>query len=204
MATQPIITRSVVSQIISILDYCYRLGVEAAREVEDEGLAREFIERTSKPGVYGLFSDNPVYVTWQEWTLRLMAKARSRCWNGGMVQYLNRMGRFSNNYLSCLIPISQVFHNRGISDYLNTPSAADFVQFQGRTRVWWTKNGLKPVNNRTWVDELQIISFDLERRDAEVWERETATQAKKVALTAKQYEMFRRSVGLVTVNNMGY
>ena len=204
MATQPIITRGVVSQIISILDYCYRLGVEAAREVEDEGLCREFLDCTKEPGVYGLLSENPVYITWQEWTLRLMAKARSTSWNGGMVQYLNRMGRFSNNYLSCLIPLSQVFHNRGISDYLNAPTAVDFAMFQSKSRVWWTKNGLKAVNNRTWVDELQMICFDLERRDAEVWERETAIKAKKVALTQKQYEMFRRSVGLVMVNNMGY
>ena len=204
MSTQPIITKAVLSRMLSLLDYCYRLGVESAREVEDEGLCREFLERTKEPGVYGLLSENPVYITWQEWTLRLMAKARSTSWNGAMVQFLNRMGRFASNYLSCFLPCSMVFYCRGVSDYINAQGAVDFAMFQGRSRVWWTKNGLKPVNNRTYVDTIQLLTFDLQRRDAEVWERETAIKAKKVALTQKQYEMFRRSVGLVTVNNMGY
>lgn len=180
------------------------MGVESARELEDEGLAREFLERTKEPGVYGLLSATPLYTTWQEWTLRLMSKARSTCWNGAMMQFFNRMGRFGTNYLSAFMPISQMFYNKGISDYLNAPNAVDFALFQSRSRVWWTSKGLKNVNPRQWVDELQLMSFDLERRDAVVWERETAFMAKKVALTAKQYEMFRRSVGIVTVNNTGY
>lgn len=204
MSTPPIIDKPTVSRMISLLDWVYRLGVESAREVEDDGLCREFLERTKEPGVYGLLSDNPTYITWQEWTLRLMSKARSTCWNGAMVQFFNRMGRFASNYLSAFLPCSLMFYRRGISDYLNAPTAVDFAMFQSKSRVWWTKSGLKPVNNRTYVDELQLISFDLSRRDAEVWERETAIKAKKVALTEKQYEMFRRSVGLVTVNNMEY
>ena len=52
MATQLVITRDLVYRMISLLDYCYRLGVEAAREVDDEGLAREFLGRTQQAGVY--------------------------------------------------------------------------------------------------------------------------------------------------------
>lgn len=196
MATQPIITRSTISQLISLLDYCYRLGVEAAREVEDEGLCREFLERTQEPGVYGFLSDSPVYVTWQEWTLRLMAKARSTSWNGTMMKFFQRLGRFGSNYLSAFLPCSMVFYCRGVEDYINAPTAADFALFRSKSRVWWTKNGLKNVNVRTWVDKIQLLTFDLSRRDAEVWERETAYEAKKVALTAKQYEQFRRAVGV--------
>ena len=200
MATQPIITRDIVSKMISLLDYCYRLGVEAARELEDEGLAREFLERTQEPGVYGLLSASPVYITWREWTLRLMAKARSTCWNGTMMKFFSRMGRFGSNYLSAFLPISQVFYNKGVSDYLNAPGAVDFAIFQGQNRVWWTAKGLKKANSIEWVDELQLVSFDLERRDSAILESETAYNAKKVALTPKQYEMFRCRVGLAISN----
>lgn len=203
MATQPTVTKNLVSQMISLLDWVYRLGVESAREVEDEGLCREFLERTKEPGVYGLLSETPVYTTWEEWTLRLMAKARSTSWNGSMVKFFTKMGKFSANYLSAFLPCSLMFYRRGIEDFINAPAAADFAMFQSRTRVRWTMSGLKPVNNRTWVDELQMMCFDLERRDAEVWERETKYEAKKVALTTKQYEMFRRSVGLAALNNIG-
>ena len=200
MATQLVITRDLVYRMISLLDYCYRLGVEAAREVDDEGLAREFLGRTQQAGVYGLLSASPVYIGWKEWCLRLMSRARSMSWSGSMTRFFSCMGRFGANYLSVFLPISQAFYNRGVSDYYDAPNGADFALFQSRSRVWWTSKGLKSVKPRTWVDELQMVSFDLERRDAEVWGRESVYNAKKVALTSKQYEMFRRSVGLVIGN----
>lgn len=196
MATQPVITREVVSKMISLLDYCYKLGVGAAHDLQDEGLTMEFLQRTSEAGVYGILSDNPIYTTWQEWMLRLMAKARSTSWNGAMVQFFNRMGAFGTNFLSAFMPVSFYFYRRGMEDYIKAPDAVDYNIFVGKTRVWWTSKGMKNVNNREWVDTLQLISFDLERRDNAVLESQTPYQAKKIALKPNQYDMFRRCVGL--------
>lgn len=197
MSTQPTVTKDTIAKMISLLDWCYRLGVEAAYDLQDEGLAREFVGRTSKPGVYGFLTEEPVYITWQEWTLRLMAKARSTSWSGSMNRYFNAMGRFGANYLSAFLPLTQVFLCKGVNDYYSAPSGADMAMFNSKTRVWWTPKGLRTIKNDEWVSELQMQSYDLERRDAEVWESNTAYEAKKVALTAKQYCMFRRCVGLV-------
>lgn len=199
--TPPTIDKTIVSKMISLLDWCYRLGVEAAHALQDEGLAREFLERTKEPGVYGFLSDEPVYITWKEWTLRLMAESRSTCWNGSMMRFFNRMGAFGANYLSAFLPISQVFLNKGVEDYLKSPNAADFSMFNSKNRIWWTEKGLRSISNREWVDTLQLISFDLERRDGAIWESQTPTQAKKIALKPSQYEIFRRCVGVVMLRN---
>jgi len=198
MATPIIITRDVVNKMLSLLDYCYKLGVEAAHTLLDEGLAREFLERTKEAGVYGLLSDSPIYTTWQEWMLRLMARARSTSWNGAMSHFLGKLGRFGANYLSCFLPVSFVYYRRGIEDYINAPEAVDYGVFCGKTRVRWTKKGLKNVGVTEWVDEIQLLTFDLARRDSAIWEAESATvyQAKQIALTSKQYEHFRMAVGL--------
>lgn len=187
--------------MISLLDWCYRLGVTAAHDLDDEGLCKEFLEQTEKPGVYGFLSESPIYITWQEWTLRLMAQARSTSWNGSMKQYFERMGYFGANYLSAFVPLSQVFYNKGVKDYLAAPNASDMALFNAKNRVWWTAGGLRKIGNEEWVSELQMYSFDLERRDKEVWDKETAYEAKKSALTARQYDMFRKCVGIVARTN---
>ncbi len=198
MATQPIITRDTMNKMLSLLDYCYRLGVETAHGLQDEGLAREFLERTKAPGAYGILSESPIYTTWQEWMLRLIAKARSTSWNGAMSQFMGKIGRFGANYLSAFLPVSFLYYRRGIEDYVNAPEAADYNVFCGKTRVRWTKKGLKNVNPQEWVQAIQLDCFDLERRDNAILEAEGQTEykAKRIALTPKQYEHFRMAVGL--------
>ncbi len=186
------------NKMLSLLDYCYKLGVETAHGLQDEGLAREFLERTKAPGAYGILSENPIYTTWQEWMLRLIAKARSTSWNGAMSQFMGKIGRFGANYLSAFLPVSFLYYRRGIEDYVNAPEAADYNVFCGKTRVRWTNKGLKNVSPQEFVDDIQLLTFDLERRDQAVRDTEASTpyQAKKITLTPRQYEFFRTAVGL--------
>lgn len=202
MSTPPIITKDTVSRMVSLLDWCYRLGVQSAYELqEDEGLIREFLERTSQPGVYGFLTETPIYIDWQEWTLRLMAKARLTSWNGSMAKFFDRMGRFGSNYLSVFLPLSQVFHNKGIRDFMAAPMAADINALPAKHRSWWTPKGLRTISNTEWVSELRMVCYDLERRDTPLWQSLTPAYAKKVALKPKHYEMFRRCVVLVMMRD---
>lgn len=197
-----IINKTVITRLVSLLDWTYKLGVKAAHELEDEGLTRDFLEKANKPGVYGLLSEEPLYIDWQEWSLRLMHTALRLKSNAPIKTYFNKMGRFGNNFLSCFLPISMIFYCRGIKDYMAAPGAVDYAIFEGRTRVTWTPEGLRPIDKRIMVNELQMISYDLERRDIKVWESETFATAKKIALPPKHYQIFRRAVGLQLVGNL--
>ena len=75
MATQPLIDRDTASKIITILDFVYSLGVEDCHYKQDEGLAREFLEKTSEQGRYGLLGKE-IYFDWFEWELQLKRAAR--------------------------------------------------------------------------------------------------------------------------------
>lgn len=203
MASQTIITRSVALNIISLADYCYRKGVEDAYNIADEGLAREFLEKVSKTGVYGFLNEDGYTMSWKEWTLRLMAKSRMTNWNGQMTRYFSLIGsKVNQNYLGAFIPISEAFYAKGVRDYIDNPHGCDFQLFQSKLRVFWTAKGLQNIKNRRYIDEIQLCAFDLERRDEAVWNSNTKYDATKLgAMTSKQYEMFRRSVGLAMVNN---
>lgn len=203
MATTPVISRTIALNIISLVDYCYRKGVEDAHRIQDEGLARQYIEKMEEVGVYGFLNEDGCIMDWKEWTLRLMAKVRMTSWNGPMTRYFQLVGaKVNQNYLGAFIPISQRFYVNGVRDYTNAPDGTNWEQFKGRTRAKWTEKGLLRVNNRRYVDEIQLCTYDLKRRDSKIWEEKGFYEAKKIgAITEKQADWFIRAVGLAMIDS---
>ena len=200
--TQTIVTRQVALNIISLVDYCYRKGVEDAYRLQDEGLAREFIGKSAEVGVYGFLCEDSYTMTWKEWTLRLMAQSRITAWNGHMVRYFSMLGNYINqNYLGCFVPISQRFYVDGVKDYTDAPHGCDFDAFKDKSRVRWTAKGLQNLNIRRYVDEIQLCAFDLQRRDRAIWEDDKYYAKRIGAMTPKQYEFFIRTIGLALINS---
>lgn len=199
---RPIIDRGVALSTISLVDYCYRKGVEDAHRIGDEGLAREFLDKVSQTGVYGFLNEDGITMNWKEWTLRLMAQARMTSWNGAMTRYFSLIGsRPNQNYLGAFIPVSEAFYAKGVRDYVDNRQQFDYALFQEKTRVFLTAKGFQNVNNRRYIDEMQLCAFDLQRRDAEVWANTTAYEAKKMgAMYSKQYDWFIRAVGLAILS----
>lgn len=195
---RPVIDRAVALSTISLMDFCYRKGVEDAHRAGDEGLAREFLDKVSQAGVYGFLNEEGFTMCWKEWTLRLMAQARMTSWNGAMTRYFSLIGsRPNQNYLGAFIPVSQAFYAKGVRDFVDNRDGCDYALFRERTRVFWTAKGLRNVNNRRYIDEIQLCCFDLQRRDSAVWESKTPYEANKLgAMKAQHYEWYRRAMGL--------
>ncbi len=196
MAIQPIITPAAIGQMVSLLDWCYKMGVNDARGCADEGLVREFCDKVSQPGVFGFITDDYT-INWQEWSLRLLSRARMKSWNGAMRRYFNLAGKFGQNWLSCFFNFAEVWYCKGLKDYTEAPDGCDMAVFNGQNRVYWTAKGIKKVNNRHYVDELQLESFSLERRDTSIWEGNAEYDARKQgALKPRHYQFWRAAVGL--------
>lgn len=201
MATQPIITKDVITKTISLLDWCYRLGVRQARELNDEGAAREFLDTHNEVGVYGFLSDG-LNVGVLEWQLRLQKEARLTSMFGSMYQYFLRMGRFSANYLSCFLPIAQMWHNLGVQDYIDNPHACDWAVFDSKTRVRWSKKGLLNIKAKEYVEMVQLQCFDLQRKHAAyLTEHADDYKARKVAIKEQHWTWYIRAVGLALTSN---
>lgn len=199
--TEVTMTRSVVLKLLWLLDYCYKLGVTHAEDADDEGLAREFIANTNEAGIYGFLDAerDVTYIGWQEWMLRLQSKAQMSVWNGILTKYFQRLGRFGANYFSAILPLTMRIYCKGVSDWLAAPGAADIEKFKAKQRVWWTEQGLRQYQVQRMADWAKLECFDLERRDAEVLERETVAMGRKIALRPRCYEMFRRAMGLALI-----
>lgn len=199
--TQPIVTRDTILRMIGLLDWCYRLGVRQARELNDEGAAREFLDTHNEVGVYGFLSDG-LNVGVLEWQLRLQKEARLTSMFGSMYQYFLRMGRYGQNYLSCFLPIAQMWHNLGVQDFLDNPQSCDYAVFDGKTRVRWTKRGLINLKAREYVEMIQLQCFDLQRKHAEyLAEHADDYKAWKTALPERHWQWYIRAVGLALTSN---
>lgn len=199
--TRPIIDRDTILKSISLLDWLYRLGVKQARELGDEGAAREFLDTHSEVGVYGFLSDG-LNVGVLEWQLRMMKEARLTSMYGSMYQYFQRMGKFGQNYLSCFLVVAQMWHNLGVSDYLDNPNSCDYAVFDGKTRVRWTKRGLINLKAKEYVETIQLQCFDLQRKHAEyLAEHADDYKARRTALPERHWQWYIRSVGLALTSN---
>lgn len=196
---QPIITTQVARSIISLVDYCYRLGVFDAYEVGDEGLAREYLGEVSKVGVYGFLNDDFQAIDWEEWMLRLLAGARNTSWRSVMASLYSMVGKRPNNsYIGAFVPISQMFYAKGVRDYSNYSNSCNIEVFRGRTKTQWTARGLISFSIPRYADEIQLACYDLARRDEKaIEEAESKIKATKSgALIRRQYERFIRAVSL--------
>lgn len=190
------IDRHMVQKMVSLLDWCYRLGVKQAYHVNDDGLAIEFVEKHREVNVYGfLVDDYDVGVV--EWQLRLLCEARRCSLYGAMYRYFEHMGRYGMNFLSCFIPVAQEWYNMGVEDYTTAPYACSMEEFNDAARVRWSGDGLLKVRLEDYVQTIQLQCFGLKRKHDEYLQTYGCTPANKhKALVPKRWDMFIRALGI--------
>lgn len=193
---QGTISRTMVHKMISLLDWCYRLGVKHAYRVNDDGLALEFIEKHREVGVYGFMTDN-YNISVVEWQLRLLCEARRCSLYGVMYSYFEFMGRYGANFLSCFIPVAQEWYNMGVEDYTAAPSACMMDEFDYVTRVRWSGDGLLKVKIEDYVQMIQLQCFGMKRQHDEFLQTYGHVSADRhKALVPRRWDMFIRAIGM--------
>lgn len=208
MAKPPLIDVKIVRNVIRILDWCYRMGVRDARNAQDEGLCYEFLDKTSKAGVYGFLTDD-FTIDWIEWSSRLRLQAMRISLNNPMNEYFRLMGNFNVTYLCCLLPLTQHFYGLGVADFCNAPNGCEMAIFEDKTRVFWTEKGCRAIKLMEYKNLLQAILPALKRRDKQVWddwadkrasldryERAKMPHPKHIAIKPKFYDTYSRAMGL--------
>lgn len=190
------ITRHMVFKMISLLDWCYQLGVKHAYHTNDDGLALEFVEKHREIGTYGFLTDE-YDISVMEWQLRLLCEARRCSLYGAMYTYFECMGRYGANFLSCFIPVAQEWYNMGVEDYTAAPSACMIDEFSDASRVRWSGDGLLKVRIEDYVQTIQLQCFGMKRQHDEYLQTYGSTSANRhKALVPRRWDMFIRALGI--------
>lgn len=192
MAERPVIDTRTVNAMLSLLDWAYRKGISDAIAADDEGLCREYLEKTEPIGAFGFLGDDYL-VSWDEWCLRIIMQVRMTNWNGIMAQYLNRAGRYGSSYLSVFYVLIKLWLRMGVKDYLSNPKGCNKAVFDEKTRSFWTKSGLRGYSRIVAIDTVQVQCFNLERECMNILDNHTPKEAKQMgAFQPKQIDLFRK------------
>lgn len=193
---QGTINRHMVQKMMSLLDWCYRLGVKQAYHVNDDGRAIEFVEQHREIGVYGFLTDD-YNIDVVEWQLRLLCEARRGSLYGSMYSYFEYMGRYGANFLSCFIPVAQEWYNMGVEDYTAAPYACSMEEFDDLTRSRWTNDGLLKMRMEDYVQTIQLQCFGLKRKHDEYLQTfGCVSENRRKALKSRRWDMFIRALGI--------
>lgn len=193
------ITKTMVWQMFSMLDWCYHRGVEDAHRLDDPYVAIGYLGKDEDAADFAWLGQD-YRVCWQEYLLTLISRAARTAWKGYMRRYFDSISRYGSSYLSCFVPLTLIWYKRGVADYINNPDTCDMGAFMSRTRVYWTAKGIRNVDCQNYVEEIQYHAFLLERRDREIWENNTeAVSHRKGAMKPTYYHTFRSVVKLAAM-----
>ena len=183
--------RDVLSHVVRLFDEMYRKGYMDAYLVRDDGRIFEFIESTSKVGVYGVLTDG-YYMSWFEYKLRLNQHIIKWTRRGVMQQILDGIQRMlAGNMTSCILPLAQSFYNAGAESYLKYQERIMAITIQTKRRYRVTSAGGKILTDRDVIYEIQQKCLDLKRRDSAVLEDEYSDyKTKREAIKPFKYDQF--------------
>jgi hypothetical protein len=167
---------------------CYKLGVNDAYALNDEGLCRQNIENTKRTGYFGRVGDDIAHDALY-WQLRLKDEVYRAGFYYPFDRYLLMMGRFGRNYLSVAIVIAQDFYNKGVADYCDHASSFDIEHFNATSRAFMMPKGnIQSISGNELIERIQLMTFVREHAD---------TNGEAVTpLKPHQYDLFRRCVGI--------
>lgn len=206
MAKQPLLEPADVSKLITLFDRMYKLGIEDANEHSyDEGLCREHIETTNKPGHFGLIRDGFISDA-LDWQLTLQKQANRLSIYKRIYRMFIRMGAWAKStYYSCILPVAQDFYNLGIEDYFAHPNADTLATFMEERRIRW---GGKRADNFYFVEKIQEFCGKRMRSEASALDnfvepRENTHQrisdddVRRCVLRDRWWKTFRQAVAVV-------
>lgn len=183
--------RDILSQVVRLFDDMYRKGYMDAYLVRDDGRIFEFIENTSKVGVYGILTDGYL-MSWFEYKLRLnqhIYKWSRRAVMQKIFDGIRKM--YGGDMTSCIIPLAQSYYNSGAEAYLRYQERIMAMTMQTKRRYRATEVGGKIMSDRDIICEIQQKCLELKRRDMAVIEDEyTHYKTKRDAIKPQKYDQF--------------
>lgn len=182
-----IITQGVAAMLLRLFDAMYKRGVNDAAMCGDNGMMREFLAKTSEPGVFGILDDD----TSDDW-IYFQIQVEREIWEKGFrepyMRYCRNMGRYGRNYLSVGFLCALDWYRMGIQHYMEY-GCKNMAMFNTRQKVYLTKGGeTAKMSNERMVSDTQDMCFKRKKIDS--------MSESKWALSGFQYMNFVKGIGI--------
>lgn len=131
------INRTSAPNIIRLLDYCFKKGVQEASEFEDDYTAKEWLEEKLSTGGYGLLSEDSVDFDWKRWRFTLYRWCRDRRLNSLAENYIDKIRTYQATFAFAILPITMRFYLMGVQEWLEYPNGLNMALFKQNQKIHW-------------------------------------------------------------------
>lgn len=142
-----ILNRSTARQALRLFDYCFKMGVLDARDVEDDYLVQEWYDRHNSDWTYGLLSAPDAVFPWQRWRHTLYRWCRNTGLRLLGETYIDMMRSKNQSCLFAIIPISMRFYLMGVEEWLAYPNRTNAEVFKMNLYIHWKP--MRPATLKT-------------------------------------------------------
>lgn len=168
-----ILNRSTARQALRLFDYCFKMGVLDARDVEDDYLVQEWYDSHNSDWTYGLLSAPDAVFPWQRWRHTLYRWCRNTGLRLLGETYIDMMRSKSQSCLFAIIPISMRFYLMGVEEWLAYPNRTNAEVFKMNLYIHWKP--MRPATLKTirtddfiaymqdWAYEFKDLPLDVQK-----------------------------------------
>lgn len=142
-----ILNRSTARQALRLFDYCFKMGVLDARDVEDDYLVQEWYDSHNSDWTYGLLSAPDAVFPWQRWRHTLYRWCRNTGLRLLGETYIDMMRSKNQSCLFAIIPISMRFYLMGVEEWLAYPNRTNSEVFKMNLYIHWKP--MRPATLKT-------------------------------------------------------
>ena len=153
--TSPI-TRKNATDLLRLLDYCYKRGVVDASEVGDNYAVQDWYDEMLHSGKYGnvLFPEE-VY-DWRRWRFTINKWAREQRLPYSCTDYIDSIRR-AQGIGFVIVPMTMRFYLMGVGEWLEYTNDFALAMFKGKRCVRWTNKVPPHMKNMKKADFILLI-----------------------------------------------
>lgn len=166
------INRSNARQVIRLLDYCFKMGVWEASQLEDDYTVSAWLEEHKPVWGYGSLSEPDVPYDWRHWRFILFRWCRMAGLSMLGETYID-MIRKKQSYTYAIIPLSMRFYIRGVEEWLAYPNPLKLELFLQNIHTHWKPmrpSSLQKMNVNDYISDMQMYAYEFQRLPEEVRE----------------------------------
>lgn len=188
--------KKVAVQLVRLCDYCFKMGVIEACELEDDYAAKEWMDTKLEDESFGLLSDIGVDYDWRRWRFALFRWSRNANLTFVGENFID-MIRTKTQFYFVALPIMMRFYLMGIGEWLDYPNRSHLTIFKKSPRAHW-----KPVAKH--LKEMRVDDF-ISYIQEFVYQHEAKETVKKAesnyfasSPTIRQYQSFSMAMWQMT------
>ena len=162
------ITKKNGTDLLRLMDYCFKRGVVDACEVGDNYAVQTWYDEMLHSGRYGLVSFPDEEFDWRRWRFIIHKWAREQRFPYSCTDYIDGI-RKAQGMGFVIVPMTMRFYLMGVGEWLEYPNDLAILMFKAKKFVRWSNkvpSHMKNMKNEDMILLIQEFSYEFKQYPA--------------------------------------